>query len=100
MSAGARSRDEVRAGGYVLDTLSAAFWCLLRHDTFEETIVEAVSLGDDADTTGAVAGALAGACYGESLIPTRWLGLLQPRQEIAGLAAALLRQSNALRTQD
>ncbi|MGI8476911.1 MAG: ADP-ribosylglycohydrolase family protein, partial [Thermomicrobiales bacterium] len=50
-------RDSLRAGGYVLHTLAAAFWCLLNHDSLEETIVAAVALGEDTDTTAAVAGA-------------------------------------------
>ncbi|MEA2584294.1 MAG: ADP-ribosyl-[dinitrogen reductase] hydrolase [Thermomicrobiales bacterium] len=88
--AASRPREEVRSGGFVLDTIGAAFWCLLRHETLEETIVAAVGLGDDADTTGAVAGALAGACYGAEEIPSRWLQLLQPRAELEDLAARLL----------
>jgi ADP-ribosyl-[dinitrogen reductase] hydrolase len=88
-----RQIDEVKAGGYVLDTLSAALWCLLRHDSFEATVVAAVALGDDADTTGAVSGALAGAFYGASAIPTDWLRLLQPREELHDLSGELLRQS-------
>src|SRR6185312_10542521 len=57
-------RDEVQSGGYVLHTLGAAFWSLLQHDRFEDVVVEAVNLGGDADSTGAVAGALGGARYG------------------------------------
>lgn len=83
-------RDELRSGGYVLDTITAAFWALSSNDSLEETIVAAVSLGDDADTTAAVAGALAGAHYGASTIPARWLSLLQPRQELQDLADRLL----------
>ncbi|UOQ64465.1 ADP-ribosylglycohydrolase family protein [Hymenobacter volaticus] len=47
----------INSGGYVMHTLEAAFWCLLRHDTFAETVLAAVNLGDDTDTTGAVVGA-------------------------------------------
>jgi ADP-ribosyl-[dinitrogen reductase] hydrolase len=88
-----RERSDVRSGGYVLDTIGAAMWCLLRHETLEETVVAAVALGDDADTTGAVAGALAGASYGARAVPARWLGLLQPREVLEGLAARLLERS-------
>jgi ADP-ribosyl-[dinitrogen reductase] hydrolase len=88
--AGGLGRDTVRSGGYVLDTVTAACWALLHHDTLEETIIAAVSLGDDADTTGAVAGALAGARYGAAAIPDRWLKLLQPREELTDLADRLL----------
>ena len=70
--------------------MTAAFWALLHHDSFEETVVAAVSLGDDADTTGAVTGALAGAHYGANAIPARWLDLLQPRDELISLADKLI----------
>lgn len=76
-------------GGFVLDTLTAAFWALLNHDSLEETIIAAVALGGDADTTGAVAGALAGALSGIEAIPERWLSLLQHRERITELADIL-----------
>lgn len=88
-------RDGVRSGGYVLHTLAAAFWCLLNHDSLEETIVAAVALGEDTDTTAAVAGALAGARYGKGPIPDRWLGLLQPRARLEELATQLLARAEA-----
>ncbi len=83
-------RERLRSGGYGLDTVCSALWCLVHHASLEETIVAAVSLGDDADTTGAVAGALAGAHYGASAIPNRWLALLQPRNELEARADRLL----------
>ena len=64
---------ERRSGGYVLETLGAAFWAIAHSDSAEEAIVAAVSMGDDTDTTGAVTGALAGAHYGVGAIPARWL---------------------------
>lgn len=82
--------EDVNAGGYVLSTISAAFWCLFACDTLEETIVAAVALGDDTDTTAAVAGALAGALYGRPAIPGRWLDVLEPRAELEALAERLL----------
>jgi ADP-ribosyl-[dinitrogen reductase] hydrolase len=91
---GLRETD-VPSGGFVLDSVTAAFWALANHDGLEETIVAAVMLGGDADTTGAVAGALAGAHYGAGAIPTRWLGLLQPRAELESLADRLLEQAES-----
>lgn len=82
--------ETLKSGGFVLDTLTAALWCLLHHDTVEETIVDAVSLGDDADTTGAVAGALAGACWGIDALPERWRNVVQHRDELMELADRLL----------
>ncbi len=87
------TREEVRAGGYVLETLGAAFWAFRNHDGFEDVVVAAVNLGDDADTAGAVAGALAGARYGASAIPGRWLDVLQGRDELITLADGLLELS-------
>jgi ADP-ribosyl-[dinitrogen reductase] hydrolase len=88
--AGGLARDEVRSGGYVLDTLTAAFWSLLTHGSLEETLVAAVALGEDTDTTAAVAGAMAGAYYGVEAIPGRWLEQLEPREELIALADRLL----------
>ncbi len=88
-----RSRDDVRSGGYVIDTTGAAFWALHHHDTAEEAIVAAVMLGGDTDTTGAVAGALAGARYGVESLPTRWIDRLQPAAELVQLADRLLELS-------
>ena len=90
LNAAARADRDVRSGGFVLDTIGAALWCLANHDSFEETVVAAVGFGDDADTTGAVSGALAGAYYGAGAIPARWLDLLQSRAELQDLAAKLL----------
>jgi ADP-ribosylglycohydrolase len=92
----ARTLDpkQIHAGGFVLDTTGAAFWALLNHDSLEETIIAAVALGHDTDTTAAVAGALAGAAYGASAIPARWLDILQPREELAAHAERLLTLSN------
>jgi ADP-ribosyl-[dinitrogen reductase] hydrolase len=94
-AAGTLPRDEVRSGGYVLDTLTAAIWSLLTHDSLEETLVAAVALGEDTDTTAAVAGALAGAYYGAEAIPGRWLAQLEPREELAALADRLLELSES-----
>jgi ADP-ribosyl-[dinitrogen reductase] hydrolase len=80
-SAASIQKRNLDAGGFVLDTVTTAFWALLNHSSLEETLVSAVSLGQDADTTGAVVGALAGAHWGVEAIPQRWLSLLQPREE-------------------
>ena len=63
------SEADVRSGGYVVDTLHAALWSVQNTCTFKDAVLKAVNLGDDADTTGAVAGQIAGACYGYSSIP-------------------------------
>jgi len=85
-----KSRDEVRGSGYVVDCLEAALWSFYHTGTFEDAVLAAVNLGDDADTTGAVVGQIAGAWYGASAIPERWLHVLRARRHITDLADALL----------
>jgi ADP-ribosylglycohydrolase len=76
----------ISSGGYVMHTLEAAFWCLLRHESFAETVLAAINLGDDTDTTGAVTGGLAGLYYGEATIPAEWLQVLARRTDIEHLS--------------
>lgn len=64
--------DEVKSSGYVVDTLQAALWCLYTSSGYEECVLKAVNLGEDTDTTGAVAGAIAGMWFGEEQIPVDW----------------------------
>lgn len=52
---------QIRGSGYVVDSLEAALWCFARHDSFEGAVLQAANLGDDADTTAAITGQLAGA---------------------------------------
>lgn len=82
-------RQAIRSGGYVLHTLEAALWCLLRHNTYVETVLAAVNLGDYTDTTGAVAGGLAGLYYGEAAIPEEWRSTLARRADIEDLCARM-----------
>lgn len=80
----------ISSGGYVMHTLEAALWCLLRHETYAETVLAAVNLGDDTDTTGAVTGGLAGLYYGEAAIPSDWLSVLARRPDIENLAHRMM----------
>ncbi|WP_242500712.1 ADP-ribosylglycohydrolase family protein [Bifidobacterium pseudolongum] len=57
-------RDQIESSGYVLHTLRAALWCLTTTDSYRDCVLTAVNPGGDADTTAAVAGALAGIVYG------------------------------------
>lgn len=86
-----KDRAAVRSSGYAIHTLEAALWAVERTGSFEEALILAVNLGDDADTVGAVTGQLAGALYGESGIPECWLAALAWRERIAGLAEGLVR---------
>ena len=90
LDAAERRRDEVRAGGFVLETIGASFWSLLNAGGAREAIEMAVALGDDADSTGAVTGALAGAAYGASALPTTWVETVQFRERLESEAMRLL----------
>jgi ADP-ribosylglycohydrolase len=76
---------EIGSSGYVIDTLTASIWCLLTSGSFEETVLKAVNPGSDTDTTGCVAGGLAGALYGLKSIPAEWKNRLARHGEIAAL---------------
>ena len=68
--------SQIRSGGFVLDTERAALWCLANIKSYAECVLAAVNLGDDTDTTAAVAGGLAGVAYGMEGIPGEWLDAL------------------------
>jgi ADP-ribosyl-[dinitrogen reductase] hydrolase len=73
-------RDEISGTGYVVDCLNAAFWAVSRMTNFRSAILLAANLGEDADTTAAVAGQLAGAMYGAKGIPAEWIAKLAWRE--------------------
>lgn len=75
-------REQIRSGGFVLDTLGAALWCALHTDNFRDCVLTAVNLGDDTDTTACVAGAVAGAIYGYDSIPKEWIVRLRGKDVI------------------
>lgn len=87
-----RNPPEIRATGYAVDTLEAALWAFHRTGDFRSGCLRVVNLGDDADTSGAVFGQLAGACYGERGIPAEWRARLHARDRIASLADRLYRR--------
>jgi len=84
-----KNPPEIRGTGYVVQSLEAALWAFHKSKTFEEGCLMAVNLGDDADTTGAIYGQIAGAYYGEEGIPRKWLSILALRNLIASLADKL-----------
>ena len=85
-----RQPPQIRGTGYVVDALEAALWAFWTTADFEAGALAAVNLGDDADTTGAIYGQLAGAYYGLEGIPEPWLERIALRDGIAGLAEGLL----------
>jgi ADP-ribosylglycohydrolase len=81
-----RQPPQIRGTGYVVQSLEAALWAFYTTNTFRDGSLAAVNLGEDADTTGAVYGQLAGAYYGESEIPESWRSKLAFRELITSFA--------------
>lgn len=81
--------DQIRGSGYVVESLTAALWCFWTTTTYAEAILAAANLGDDADTTAAICGQLAGAYYGLGGIPQLWQEKLTWREEILDLEKRL-----------
>lgn len=84
-----REPPQIKGLGYVVKSLEAALWAFHKTDNFRDGCLLAVNLGDDADTTGAVYGQLAGAYYGEDGIPPSWLSKLAMRDTISIMAEKL-----------
>ncbi|MCP8939998.1 ADP-ribosylglycohydrolase family protein [Alsobacter sp. SYSU M60028] len=84
-----RHRDTIRGSGYVAHCLEAALWAVGRSTDFRSAVLLAANLGEDADTSAAVAGQLAGALYGLSGIPEDWLARLAWRERLTQAATAL-----------
>ncbi len=80
---------EIRGTGYVVHSLEAALWAFYNSDSFREGCLMAANLGDDADTTAAVYGQIAGAFYGEEGIPAEWRAKVTMHDEIVQLAEKL-----------
>lgn len=81
---------EIRGRGFVVKSLEAALWAFYKSRTFKEGCLLAVNLGEDADTTGAIYGQLAGAYYGKSGIPQKWINNLAKLDLIESLTHKLL----------
>ena len=81
--------NEIHSSGYVLHSLEASIWCFLNSDSYEETVLKAVNLGQDTDTTGAIAGGIAGMYYGIENIPQKWIDNLARVNDIKDLAERL-----------
>lgn len=84
-----RNPPVIRGTGYVVRSLEAALWAFHKSDSFRDGCLLAVNLGDDADTTGAVYGQLAGAFHGEKGIPETWRSKLAMRERIVELSDQL-----------
>jgi ADP-ribosylglycohydrolase len=95
VATGSFARGTIRGTGYARDCLEAALWAFATTDSFRDGCVRAVNLGDDADTTAAVYGQLAGAFYGESGIPKEWRERITASDEIRQLALRLFKAATS-----
>ncbi|MGB9913310.1 MAG: ADP-ribosylglycohydrolase family protein [Candidatus Kapaibacteriota bacterium] len=83
------SEDAINSSGYVIDTLEASLWCFLNNNTYKDIVLSAVNLGYDSDTTGAVAGGLAGIYYGFDALPWEWISKIVRYEDIIDLGERL-----------
>jgi ADP-ribosylglycohydrolase len=81
--------DTISSGGYVLHSLEASLWCFLNSESYSETVLKAVNLGGDTDTTGAITGGIAGIYYGFENIPEEWISDLVRKDDIEKLCEKL-----------
>jgi len=78
--------EKISSDGYVIHTLEASIWSFMTTDNYKDSVLKAINLGGDTDTTGAVTGGLAGLYYGYENIPIRWINAIARREEIEELA--------------
>ncbi len=88
-----KARTKIRASGYVAHALEASLWSVGRTGSFADAVLLAANLGEDADTTAAITGQLAGALYGASAIPPEWRERLAWGGRIEGIANSLFHES-------
>ncbi|MFL6277936.1 MAG: ADP-ribosylglycohydrolase family protein, partial [Blastocatellia bacterium] len=82
---GTLDATDISGSGYVIDCLEASIWCALSSRSYQDGVLKAVNLGDDTDTTGAVAGALLGLRFGRESIPQVWQHQLARRHDVLAL---------------
>ena len=87
-----KTREEVNNSGWAVSTLDAALWAFENSKSFEEGMILAVNLGGDADSIGAVYGQLAGAWYGFSQIPERWINSIKDQGKIDQLIDSFIKK--------
>ena len=77
----------VRGSGYSVHCLQAALWCVFQGGSYADITLRAVNLGEDTDTTGCVAGAMAGLLLGAEAVPERWVRAIARQHEVAALVS-------------
>ncbi|WP_153798263.1 ADP-ribosylglycohydrolase family protein [Foetidibacter luteolus] len=86
--------DKIHSSGYVLHTLTAAVWCFMNNNSYRDTVINAVNLGNDSDTTACVAGGLAGLYYGYNAIPQTWVTAIKRTNDIEDLCQRFYQATN------
>lgn len=78
--------SDIQSDSYVVHSLEAAIWCLMTSNSYKETVLKAVNLGGDSDSTAAIAGGLAGILYGLDDVPDHWMDSIARKDDIEELA--------------
>jgi ADP-ribosyl-[dinitrogen reductase] hydrolase len=81
--------NSIRSGEYVMETLEASLWCLLKTDSYKDAVLKSINLGGNTSTTGAITGGIAGLYYGFNTFPFHWIKTLSKRNYILELANRL-----------
>ena len=81
--------DKILSGGYVIESLEASIWCLLKTGNYQDAVFRAINFGHDTDTTAAITGGLAGILYGTDQLPLFWLASLARMEDIVALGEKL-----------
>lgn len=92
--------NQIKGSGRASESLEAAHWCIWHTDNFKDAVLAAANLGDDADTTAAITGQIAGALYGVESIPAEWLDKLHQRDMIEEMAVELYKFNLKQREKD
>lgn len=86
--------DDIKSSGYVVDTLEAVMWCFMTTDSYRDSVLKAVNLGEDTDTIAAITGGLSGIYYGYNTIPRDWLKTIAKKDDISRMIKEFQRAVN------
>lgn len=91
-----KERNDISSSGYVIHSLEAAIWCFLKTDNFDDSVLLAANLGDDADTVASITGQISGAYYGLNSINSNWIDNLYHKDYIIKLSEKLFLKSSKI----